>query len=767
MLPSGEVIHLTDMKDPQTIHAAPEIDPVSKHEVNAESSTIKTPTQEGKNTDHVDTVKIQGERDLDPSDTNHPQPSASHEALTEQKELPVAGDDEPSAVSIQFSIVKYKAGLIVDQIPPQDRELLGLYFSPEVMNEILSLYSKVVKIPGLSIREYGTVQTAAIDREKRGRIHQSLRTIFKSKLESRTDEDGRLIISAMPKQPGFYTKSASTMEAKKSIQTKKSSEPRGQALWDKLGGEYLHFSLYKENKDTMEAVAFLCRELKIKAKDFAYAGTKDRRGVTVQRISVHRINVNRLMNAGKALRGVYIGNFEYHPKPLHLGELTGNEFVITLRDCKFHHPSNADNPTVRKGAETIVRESIQSFAEKGFINYYGLQRFGTFDYQNQVVGAYLLRGEFQYAVETILYYKERCLLPELSNTSRAYAISQDDRARAAGIHTFLTTGNPVSATLQIPRKFSAETSIIRHLGQKGQDNDFFGAMLSIARNHRLLYIHAYQSYIWNFAASHRWKLFGPSVVEGDLVLVNEHKVEAPTMEQEVDADGEIVVQAGVDDRSISLDERFERARALTAEEACSGKYTIYDVVLPGPGYDVTYPQNELGVWYRNFMDSMHGGGIKIDEMRRPQKEFSLSGCYRKVLTKPNNVSFEVKEYLAEDEQFVETDLERYLKAHPNEDRQTPNQTFAKSLVPEHTADQPASSKTANATDSAPNSKKSWWLAISKSPVPEVDTKPKEDKKIAVVIKMQLASSQYATVALRELTKQGGIKHHQPEYAGGH
>ena len=41
-----------------------------------------------------------------------------------------------------------------------------------------------------------------------------------------------------------------------------------------------------------------------------------------------------------------------------------------------------------------------------------------------------------------------------------------------------------------------------------------------------------------------------------------------------------------------------------------------------------------------------------------------------------------------------------------------------------------------------------------------------EKKIAVVVKLQLGSSQYATMALRELMKAGGVKAYRPEFMGG-
>ena len=37
-----------------------------------------------------------------------------------------------------------------------------------------------------------------------------------------------------------------------------------------------------------------------------------------------------------------------------------------------------------------------------------------------------------------------------------------------------------------------------------------------------------------------------------------------------------------------------RVKALTAEDIASGKYTIFDVVLPMPGYSVVYPEHACG-----------------------------------------------------------------------------------------------------------------------------------------------------------------------------
>ena len=47
--------------------------------------------------------------------------------------------------------------------------------------------------------------------------------------------------------------------------------------------------------------------------------------------------------------------------------------------------------------------------------------------------------------------------------------------------------------------------------------------MSIQRNMRLMYVHAYQSFVWNTVAGKRWEVYGNKTVEGDLVG-HQHRV---------------------------------------------------------------------------------------------------------------------------------------------------------------------------------------------------------------------------------------------------
>lgn len=116
--------------------------------------------------------------------------------------------------------------------------------------------------------------------------------------------------------------------------------------------KYIHFSMQKTNRDTQDALSHLSRMLHTEVKDLSVSGTKDKRGVTVQRVSLWRKNktlddVWRMVNGlngrhtrtvaleQRGERGVRIADLSYEEKSLELGMLKGNAFLITLRHAFF------------------------------------------------------------------------------------------------------------------------------------------------------------------------------------------------------------------------------------------------------------------------------------------------------------------------------------------------------------------------------------------------------------------------------------------------
>lgn len=135
------------------------------------------------------------------------------------------------------------------------------------------------------------------------------------------------------------------------------------------------------------------------------------------------------------------------------------------------------------------------------------------------------------------------------------------------------------------------------------------------------------------------------------------------------------------------------------------------------------------------MASEQGGGLDPHDMRRAWKDVSLSGGYRLLLARPlAPMSYEVKTYGRDDEQLTETDRERMQK----QERAARGEEV---IIPKDDEE-----------DSA--------MAIDEAPVQAA-----REQKIAVILKLQLGPSQYATMALRELLGGSGVKTYQSTYSG--
>ena len=480
---------------------------------------------------------------------------------------------------------------------------------------------------------------------------QEIRRIFRSRFETVADANG--IISATASKWALNSRAAGQNWGNN---RRDNNRYRDQAReFAEAGGEYLHFTLYKENKDTMDAVNTIARLIKIKASNFGFAGTKDRRAGTVQRISVYRQKASNLVWLNTRIPNVKVGDFEYAKEPLQLGQHGGNEFIITLKNCE---PLGGDNCSLAQRMKMIqqaVECGLAYLKHNGYINYYGLQRFGTFSIGTHLLGMKILKGDYEGFIDDLLHVDEDLIKEVLSNnTPHPYGVgkdaqnSRDDQNRARAITTWRTTKNAAKALEFLPKRFSSETAIIRHLGKNPKD--FTGAVLSITRGMRMMYVHAYQSYVWNFVATRRWSKFGAKVIEGDLVLVTGSR------RRDRSVDDEFNPYDDNDDDNI-----YAQAHALTAADVASGKYTIFDVVLPTPGYDVSYPRNELGDFYVEFMGKEENGALNPFEMRRKQREFSLSGNYRPLIGRLiGSPQYAVRAYSDDTEQMYPTDLDYAL-----------------------------------------------------------------------------------------------------------
>lgn len=230
-------------------------------------------------------------------------------------------------------------------------------------------------------------------------------------------------------------------------------------------GEYTYFTLQKNNWDTMRAVKAISKACNVSHKRFKFAGTKDRRAITTQRVSAWRVPIEQLQKI--RIKDLELRDFCHGEEPINLGTLKGNRFTVMIRG-------------VEKDADKKIGKTIKELKGR-FPNFFGEQRFGN-RLNNHAIGRGILRGDFKGAV--MMYLSESEGEPEEAKKAR---------------HRLKEGKAWKQALKEFPNYLGYEKSVLNHLAQ--HENDYIGAMRELPKKLRWMFIHAYQGFVFNRALS--------------------------------------------------------------------------------------------------------------------------------------------------------------------------------------------------------------------------------------------------------------------------
>ncbi|GMT25769.1 hypothetical protein PFISCL1PPCAC_17066, partial [Pristionchus fissidentatus] len=308
----------------------------------------------------------------------------------------------------------------------------------------------------------GRMETADLDKPSRTSLHGYVRSRYGGEVESETSKDGDAIVV-------------------------KRRKPGKRKRWARDTPPHTHFTMAKENKETSYAIGIVAKMSGCNPGLFKTCGLKDRRAVTAQRVSAFQVDIDKLLNLNSRLRGIVLYDMSYEKEGVKTGSHWGNRFSIVLRD-------------IDRAAESTLAGRLAEWAEKGFINYFGTQRFGSCETRTADVGRLILQRNWKDAVGLILGGAGR---------------NGQDSVQGA-IELWKASGDATAACklLQGAQSFaSVEGSILRSLskGKTWQE-----AVLWLPPNIRSIYVHAYQSLLWNKLASERILANGMAVLEGDI-----------------------------------------------------------------------------------------------------------------------------------------------------------------------------------------------------------------------------------------------------------
>ncbi len=172
-------------------------------------------------------------------------------------------------------------------------------------------------------------------------------------------------------------------------------------LIGKHGRKYCYVLLQKRQRNTLDVVKEIARQLRIKEKQIGFAGNKDKQAVTEQIISIPAVFREKIecLRLDKAVLKV----LSYGHTPVSLGDLQGNAFEIVVRNLPEDFKTEAMRPS--PPFSRSISSSFSSSPETYFLeNYFDEQRFSS---QNVAVGRALLEKNFKEAAALIC--KDACL----------------------------------------------------------------------------------------------------------------------------------------------------------------------------------------------------------------------------------------------------------------------------------------------------------------------------------------------------------------------
>ncbi len=222
---------------------------------------------------------------------------------------------------------------------------------------------------------------------------------------------------------------------------------------EKSKGNELICVLIKKNWDTLLALKEISKRLHISRNRIGFAGTKDKRAITSQLISLSGVKKEEVEKI--KIKDIQIKPLYYSNERISLGFLKGNYFKIKVYTSK------------KPKKERLIP------------NYFGVQRFGKQRPVTHLVGKEIIKGEPKKAVWTYLTETFETEKEEVKEARRRLAKEKDLK----------------NALSYFPFYLKYERTLINHLIE--YPGDYIGAIRVLPKTLKLMFVHAYQSYLFN------------------------------------------------------------------------------------------------------------------------------------------------------------------------------------------------------------------------------------------------------------------------------
>ncbi len=254
--------------------------------------------------------------------------------------------------------------------------------------------------------------------------------------------------------------------------------------------DYLFLTMEKNNLATTVALSQMARFLHTSKKRIGYAGLKDKRALTSQRISIYLPDKERLKKF--YFKTIKVYDPIWTRDRIDIGDLLENKFIVTIRKIK-----DLSIPEI----QTITDTCLNEIKENGLINYFGEQRFGGTREVTHRVGKLLMQNKYKEAILLYLTETNEHEIQELKTAREELAKDLDFGKHASSF----------------PANSGYESAMLNHLAKNPED--YLGSIKVLPKSVQYLFIHAYQSYLFNELINMRLNRgYGLGRLDGDRVV---------------------------------------------------------------------------------------------------------------------------------------------------------------------------------------------------------------------------------------------------------
>jgi len=249
-------------------------------------------------------------------------------------------------------------------------------------------------------------------------------------------------------------------------------------------GNVLVLKLQIKNWEHNRLIRYIARSLGVSPKQVFFAGTKDKRALKVQYLSIPGAKYKDFH-----LEDVSVLEYFYLDKPLTMGSHSGNFFRINVK--------NTISEIFSKNCKAVSAGNV-------FPNFYGPQRFGSMRPVTHLVGRAIVRNDFEEATRIFIGYPG------------------EDRFREQRAK-YYNNPDPSSNYESFPDALDLEKKVMKHLIENY--GDFAGAIKVLPANLVEMFIHAYQGYLFNLILSKRLE-YSKNIETGDILFYNGRMIKA-------------------------------------------------------------------------------------------------------------------------------------------------------------------------------------------------------------------------------------------------